>query len=215
MKLGTPSQPITHVHNYFIDNLNKGTCNCGRIVKYHNDDTDTKKWWTEVLAKGDPNYINSEQSLLKPAEKLTETFTVTVPADPPAAMPVKVIPPTEYKEYHAWLGTHRAEIISDLNSLGRGKAGAKWGITRRSMGQLILAEKRRADKPVKTTTKVIAEPHKDAYETADLEKDQIDDISRRLNRNHNLPPFPVWSNDWEMDVQLEWLAIYKELRLAR
>lgn len=181
----------THIHKYLVENGGNAKCRCGQVVKYNQSDNDMRKWTKEVLVEGDPYYRDD-----KP-----------VAADPPAAAvnQPKYSPPKEYSEYHEWLGMHRDEILQDLDTLGREKTEAKWGITHRSMGQLILAKERAEHiKPRAKVSQIVPEV------TTLPEKV----IVEKSNHNHDLPPFPAWSNEWEVDVQLRWLDIWKELRDA-
>jgi hypothetical protein len=134
------------------------------------------------------------------------------------ALPISVVkdakftPPKNFKDYREWLAKYRDEIISDIDSIGRYKAEAKWGITHRSMGQLILARERQVNRKAKKNrsakvSQIVPEVIK---ESEDVPINHNHDLP--VNHNHDLPPFPAWSNDWELELQLRWLEIWKELR---
>ena len=165
----------SHTHRFEIKNGGVGTCACGEMRKYVGDGKDSVM---QIIKAGDPNYRDS-----KP-----------VAADPPAAPVVKdaklaAAKPIDKTARHEFYQKHKMEILGDIANLGRPATERKWKIPSGSMTGLKKAWA--SDwpwpefNPVKKPSDKVSQgecPEKDAYETADLSKDQIDNISRRLKK---------------------------------
>lgn len=194
----TATVTSTHTHNYLIGADGKGRCKCGQLVKFNQMDNDMKKWTKDVLVAGDPNYMDSMTSVVKTAEKLLNV------ADPPAAPAVKAA--NNHKK-HSYYQDHKAEILKDIATLGRPAAEKKWHIASGTMSGLKKIWE--LEWPVKESRK----PSKKA--SAKVSQNVPGETKEPKNIpaiNHDLPPFPVFSNDWDLELQLRWLDIWKELR---
>ncbi|MBI2869399.1 MAG: hypothetical protein HYX96_06205 [Chloroflexi bacterium] len=80
---------------------------------------------------------------------------------------------------------HGAEILADAGALGNKAAARRWGIPRRSLGQLVKNKEPRV--PVVQAAAPAARPA----------------ISQ--------PPLPPWSDQWTPEVQVQWLLTYEEV----
>ena len=194
-----------HTHKYLVENGGNAKCRCGQVVRFNQSDSDMRKWTKDVLVEGDVNYRDNQSAL----------------ADPPAAAVVKHIPPKEFSEYHEWLGKHRAEIFEDLDTIGRKDTEARWGITHRSMGQLILGRDKASMKKAQAfkakVSQIVPEVAKqaenmtnnmpvapDKLETADLSVTEINQMNQILTLQNRIKRQELFITALKNLPQLEW-----------
>ena len=97
--------------------------------------------------------------------------------------------PNDPEERLRFYNANKKEMIADLRVLSNVEFKAKWPVRGQTISHL------KAD-PLWT--------HK-----------QEEVVTPKTTHDNGLPTFRVFSNDWDANVQLEWLKIYKELRVER
>jgi hypothetical protein len=106
----------------------------------------------------------------------------------------------QIQERHRYYEANKEAIIADLLSLGRAATKKKWGIppggTITSLEERWLTEEQRSTIPSNPRGRPKQQPHHSTIATPS---------------NGRLPPFPPFSDNWQPEVQLEWIAVYEKL----
>lgn len=131
----------------------------------------------------------------------------------------KPVPPKPKgtKSIRQWIDDNKALILSDIERLGTEGTLERWHIKRTAIRNakirwgLILPSK-----STKKTAKAIGDKmSKIAPETTNPELHHLKGVAMgtvEVKIIWSLPPFPTWSNEWAIEVQLRWLDGYLVLK---
>ena len=224
-----------HTHRFETDSKGISTCKCGRKVKSNINEFNLKSSNVEVLAEGDPDYVDSDPA----AASSSEPAPAQVPPKPSGRGSII----TQYYD------DNKEAILKDLEERGLERMLRRWDMKKEIFLRCLkrwdvsidLSDKHdlKKSEPLqsaaeKQTEEEMEKASHDPGMKADRQskwksykpdKDpvidpvsgsgaaDVEDILKKLLTAiaSNLPPMPAFNEAWQPEVKIKWLEVYHDL----